>query len=165
MSKGVSLEWSIFGIDNPLMETTPTIEQQLSDRYLLWTPRATVKVRRAIVKHKVLLNTTDDIDTFNVEQFNNDPSADPLRSFLALHALGERYAADMLILAKTRRIYHLDEGVRVYYTNFTFGEHKDTNFTITGRTPESILETKARLGITGNNLNFGQYLTTHVGNP
>src|SRR3989338_11606225 len=91
MSKSVSLEWSLFGVSNPLDGSESVIEQTFEDRYILWTPRATVKARRNIVKHKVLLDTTDDINTYNVEQFANNPNVDPLRSFLELHGLGERY--------------------------------------------------------------------------
>lgn len=157
-------EWSQFSVSNPLNKRSADIEETLADRYILWTPRSTVKVRGEILKYKVVLNRAyDGVESFNVELFNNNPSQDPLEAFLVTHCLKEKYTEAGVILIKRRRIYYLANDIRLYYMNFTFGSQQDTNLTITGRTTQSILEVKADLGIIGSNLNFGAYLTTVCG--
>ena len=150
-----TMEYSVFGIQNPFADEQPVRTEHFTDRYVAVSDRRTLKIRDdTTVKYKTLIHRMGDVDVFQMLGFRNDPTIDPLRSFLRLH--GFNIDGDGIELAKNRWMYRVRD-VRVYFSDFS-GDREGTNLTMVAATAEEIERVRAELGLTERNLNYAEYL-------
>lgn len=160
-------EYSVFDISNPFGTKKPESNETFSDRYVHITSQETLKRREgsegAQVHAKTLIRYDSETDLYFFEHmhFSGDPHADPLRSFLQLRGLEGVLEREGILLEKERKFYQ-EEGVKVYFMDFTFQGRRGTNLTLTTRQPEQIIELRKKLGLMQKNLNFADYLLQYV---
>ncbi len=87
MSEGTTIEFSTFGIDNPLKRKPDSMAAYV-DTYLHATPKESLKKRNQSFKWKQLLSDNGGLDVFTYHILqDNQEGLDSLDSFLKFHNL------------------------------------------------------------------------------
>jgi hypothetical protein len=150
-------EYNVFGINNLFSDREPHKHQTFTDEYLFVGDRGTLKRRsNGSVRYKAQINGSKGVQVFQNERFDDQPNEDPLKGFLKIHNLTERYGKRGIILDKTRFLYLLDDEVQAYYGTFR-GDREDSYLTLVARRTSPILNLVTRLGIE-ENINFREFL-------
>lgn len=156
---GATLEYCIFNVRNPF-ETEDALENSYSDTYLVLGDNFSLKIRDGNqVKYKRLLQRKNGIDYFLNQSFENDPEKDPLRSFLKVHKFD--ITAPGILVEKKRKLYRKGN-VQVYFCEFDIGVQQHTALTLVGRNADALIKKRDELQLSEKNINFCEYLKTHV---
>ncbi|MBI4144048.1 hypothetical protein HY486_02280 [Candidatus Woesearchaeota archaeon] len=157
-----NLEYSIFQHENPFAQRHPYKTEEFSDKYFIFTPERTLKMRNGEeLKFKELLRRDGQVDVWNNTMFHNAPHNDALSSFLEVNNLVTILNEKGIVVVKKRLAYRT-ETTTIHYCEFLLENERGTNLTVSARDAEHIMREIEKLGIKQRNKSFGEYIAEHV---